>query len=110
MAQNKRSVRVMGVWLLGLCLAICLSCESKDKYAGTYETKDKRGEIRIELKPNGDGVWIAGTQEVSFSWYIKGGDLRVNTKEGGVLVGKFEGNAIRITLPVRGEMVLKKTQ
>jgi len=27
-----------------------------------------------------------------------------------VLVGKFEGNAIRITLPVRGEMVLKKTQ
>jgi hypothetical protein len=110
MAQNKRSVTVIGAWLLCLCLAICLSCESKDKYAGTYEAKDKRGEVRIELKPNGEGVWIAGTQEVSFSWYIKGGDLRVNTREGGVLVGKIEGTAIRITLPVRGEMVLKKTQ
>jgi hypothetical protein len=87
--------------------AICLSCESKDKYAGTYEAKDKRGEIRIELKANGEGVWIAGTQEAPF--LVHQGGLRVNTK-GGVLVGKFEGNAIRITLPVRGEMVLKKTQ
>ncbi len=110
MAQNKRSATVIGVWLLGLCLAICFSCESKDKYAGAYEAKDKRGEVRIELKPSGEGVWISGTQEVSFSWYIKGGDLRVNTKEGGVLVGKIEGNAIRINLPVRGEMVLKKIQ
>ena len=110
MARRKGSVRFIGVWLVGLCLAICLSCESKDKYAGTYEAEDKRGEVRIELKANGEGVWIAGSQEVSFFWYIKGGDLRVNTKEGGVLVGKFEGNAIRITLPVRGEMVLKKTQ
>jgi hypothetical protein len=110
MAQNKGSVKVIGVWLICLCLAVCFSCESKDKYAGMYEAKDKRGEVRIELKPSGDGVWIAGTQEVSFTWYIKGGDLRVNTKEGGVLVGKLEDNAIRITLPVRGEMVLKKTQ
>ena len=110
MAQKKGSVTVIAVWLLCLCLAVCLSCESKDKYAGTYEAKDKRGEVRIELKPNGEGVWVAGTQELPFAWYIKGGDLRVNTKEGGVLVGKFEGNAIRITLPVRGEMVLQKTQ
>ena len=100
----------MGVWVLGLFLAVCLSCESKDKYAGTYEAQDMRGEVRIELKPSGEGVWIAGTKEVSFSWYIKGGDLRVNTKEGGVLVGKFEGNDSRITLPVRGTMVLKKIQ
>jgi hypothetical protein len=110
MAQNKRSATVIGVCLLVLCLAVCFSCESKDKYAGTYEAKDKRGEVRIELKPGGEGVWMAGTQEVSFSWYIKGGDLRINTKEGGVLVGKLEGNAIRITLPVRGEIVLNKTQ
>ncbi len=96
--------------MLFLCVAICLSCESKDKYAGTYQAKDVRGEVHVELKPSGEGVWIAGTQEVSFSWYIKGGDLRINTKEGGVLVGKIEGDSIRITLPVRGEMLLKKTQ
>ena len=110
MAQHFGSVKVIGMWLVCLSLAICVSCESKDKYVGTYEAKDKRGEVRVELKPNGEGVWIAGTQEVSFTWYIKGGDLRVNTKEGGVLVGKIEGDTIRITVPVRGEMVLKKTQ
>jgi len=110
MAQNKRSATIIGAWLLCLCFAVCLSCESKDKYAGMYEAKDKRGEVRIELKPGGEGVWIAGTQEVAFSWYIKGGDLRVNTKEGGVLVGKIEGDTFRITLPVRGDMVFKKSQ
>jgi hypothetical protein len=110
MRKYRRSARVMGVWVLGLFLALCVSCESKDKYAGTYEAQDMRGEVRIELKPNGEGTWIAGTKEVSFTWYMKGGDLRVNTKEGGVLVGKIEGDAIRITLPVRGTMVLKKTQ
>jgi hypothetical protein len=41
---------------------------------------------------------------------FKGGDLRVNTKEGGVLVGKIEGNTIRITLPMRGEIVFSKSQ
>ena len=114
MAPRRRSVTAIGMWLLCLSLAFCVSCESKEKYAGKYVAVQKdpstKEEIYLELKPSGEGSWIVGDKEVSFSWYIKGGDLRVNTKEGGVLVGKIEGNTIRITLPVRGEMVLKKTQ
>jgi hypothetical protein len=34
-------------------------------------------------------VGILFLKGVSFCWCIKGGDLRVNTKEGGVLVGKI---------------------
>jgi hypothetical protein len=114
MAREKRFVTPIGMWLLCLCLVFSVSCESKEKYAGKYVATQKdastKEKIYLELKPSGDGSWIVGDREVSFSWYIKGGDLRVNTKEGGVLVGKIEGNTIKITLPMRGEIVFTKTQ
>ena len=113
MAPRKRFVVAIGMVLLCLCMVLAVSCESKEKYAGKYEAVPKdpsvKEKIYLELKPSGEGSWIVGDREVSFSWYIKGGDLRVNTKEGGVLVGKFEGNSIRITLPVRGEIVFNKS-
>jgi len=110
MALKKRTIRTVGVSLLCLILALCLACESKDKYAGTYDAQGKTGEVRMELKANGEGIWIAGNQEVSFSWHIKGGDLRINTKEGGVIVGKIEGSAIKISLPGQKELLFKRAQ
>jgi hypothetical protein len=114
MTPKKRSVTAIGMWLLCLCLAFSVSCESKEKYAGKYVAAQKdtsaKEKIYLELKPSGEGSWIVGDRELSFSWYIKGGDLRVNTKEGGVLVGKIEGSTIRITLPMRGEIVFNKSQ
>ena len=95
-------------------LILAWSCESKEKYAGKYVAVTKgapaKEEIYIELKPSGEGLWGVGDKEVSFSWYIKGGDLRVNTKEGGVLVGKIEGKTIKMTLPARGEMLFEKAR
>ena len=114
MAPKKRSVTAIGMGLLCLCVALAVSCESKEKYAGKYVAVPKdpsaKEKIYLELKPSGEGSWIVGDREVSFSWYIKGGDLRVNTKEGGVLVGKIEGNKIKITLPIRGEIVFNKSE
>ena len=49
-----------------------------------------------------------GDEEVSFSWYIKRGELRVNTKGGGVIVGKVEKDTIRMTLPNMKTLTLKK--
>jgi hypothetical protein len=102
------------VWLLPLCLllVLMLSCESKDKYAGVYkaEAKDtpKQAQITVELKANGDGLWRMGDEEVSFSWDIKGGELRVNTKGGGVIVGKIEKDTIQMTLPNMKTLTFKK--
>jgi len=110
MALRKRTTRPLGVSLLCLILALCLSCESKDKYAGTYAAQGSTGEVRMELKASGEGIWIAGSQEVSFSWHIKAGDLRINTKEGGVIVGKIEGSAIKVKLPGQKELLFTRAQ
>jgi hypothetical protein len=110
MALRKRTAWTLGVSLLCLTLILCPACESKDKYAGTYDAQGKTGEVRLELKASGEGIWIAGNQEVSFSWHIKKGDLRINTREGGVIVGKLEGNAVKISLPGQKELVFKRAQ
>jgi hypothetical protein len=95
-------------------LLVLFSCESKDKYAGTYKAESrvtpKQAEIVIELKANGDGLWRVEGEEVAFTWYIKRGELRVNTKGGGVIVGKLEKDSIHMTLPNMKTMTLKKVQ
>lgn len=103
-------------WVLGLCLVLILvfGCESKDKYAGVYKAQGqapaKQAEIVVELKANGDGLWRVGSEEVTFAWYIKRGELRVNTKGGGVIVGKIDKDTIELTLPNADAMIFKKVQ
>jgi hypothetical protein len=111
----------------GLMVALCvllvllLSCESRDKYVGVYKEACQdscaQGEIVLELKGNGDGLWrvpsdeVAGTFiEVPFVWYIKQGELRVNTRAGGVIVGKIGKDTIQMTLPGYKVMTFKKIQ
>jgi hypothetical protein len=105
-------------WLAGLLvlLILLLSCESKDEYVGLYKAEGQR-EIILELKENGDGLWKVGSDkakgtfvEVPFAWYIKRGDLRMNTKAGGVIVGKIDKDTIRITLPGSKILTFRKTR
>lgn len=102
--------------LLPLCLILflTLSCGSREQYVGSYtaDAKDtpKNTEATLELKDNGVGLWKVGDEEISFSWYTKGGELRVNTRAGGVIVGKIEKDVLRVTLPGTKEMAFKKVK
>ena len=97
---------------LFLLLIFVVSCGSKDKVAGVYKAEGKglpaQIETLVELKPNGDGSWKSGDEEVPFSWYTKGSELRINTKGGGVIVGSLEKDSIHLTLPGTEEMTFRK--
>jgi hypothetical protein len=110
MRLMRKPIAAVEVSVLCVLLALCLSCESKDKYAGTYQSKDRPEEVRLELKANGEGLWISGNQEAPFSWYLKSGELRINTKEGGVIVGHIEGNTIKVNIPGKKEMTFQKAK
>jgi hypothetical protein len=108
--MRKKSGREKWCWAAMFCLflTIVASCQSTDRYVGMYQsdTPGPRGAIVLELRSNGDGLWKVRSQgerdafvEVPITWYIKHGDLRVNTKAGGVIVGKIDGDRIRVTLP-----------
>ena len=98
---------------LFLLLILAAACSSKDQVAGSYqaEVKEAPGQVEtvLELKPNGDGAWKSGGEEIPFSWHIKGGELRINTKGGGVIVGDLEKDAIQLTLPGNKKMTFKKS-
>jgi hypothetical protein len=110
-------------WVVGLCalLTFLASCESRDKYVGAYQAEAK-GSIKqeavvLELKANGDGLWRVSSDkakdafvEVPFVWYIKRGDLRINTKAGGVIVGKIDKDTIQMTLPGPKTLTFRKTR
>lgn len=108
MALRKTAAWAVGVLLVCLALVLGPACESKDKLVGTYTAQVKGGEVRLDLKASGAGLWIAGADEVPFSWHIKGGDLRIHTKEGGVIVGKIQGDSITIDLPGQKELLFKR--
>jgi hypothetical protein len=114
MTMESRFNNRMRLLPLFLLLILMISCGSKDQFIGTYESeaKDspKQAETVLELKANGAGIWRVGDEEVPFSWYIKGGALRVNTKAGGVVVGTIENDAIHITLPGSKTLSFKKIQ
>ena len=119
--SRTRSIRYQGRgWSVSLCVLFMflLSCESNDSYVGVYKASGKetakQEAVILELKANGNGVWRVGSKEVfseiPVAWYIKRGELRINTKEGGVIVGKIEKDTIRMTLPGFGALTFRKTQ
>jgi hypothetical protein len=111
--RSKTALPGVFLWVL-LCgmLPFLLSCESREKIAGTYRAEaggsPTEKEVILELRENGEGTWRRGNDEVPFSWYLEAGELRLNTKGGGVLVGKKQEDTLRISLPGGKTLSFKK--
>ena len=108
-SSSNRLARLLSVCLL---LTLLLACESRDRYIGTYRAEADKGskqtEMIMELKANGDGAWKMGDEEIPFAWYVKSGELRINTKGGGVVVGSIVKDAIQVILPGTGALLFTK--
>jgi hypothetical protein len=88
-------------------------CGFRDQNIGVYEAVESGGgaskeKIVIELKENSKGVWSRNDEEVPFSWYVKNDELRINTKDGGTMVGKIKKKGITMILPGEEEITFKK--
>jgi hypothetical protein len=102
------------LWLCFVFSVSNISCDPNRKFSGTYKAIERESprqkEIQIELKENGEGAWRVGDEEVSFSWYLRRNELRLNTKAGGIIIGKFEGNALNIILPGARALSFRKSE
>ncbi len=100
--------------LFCLVLAVMIGCGQRPAFIGTYvaDIKDSpnHNEATLELKETGVGVWKVGDDEVTFSWYVKGNELRLNTKNGGVIVADLDNGVIHLTLPGSKELRFKKVK
>ena len=100
--------------LVCLILAVMIGCGQRPAYVGTYiaDIKDSANhlETTLELKETGVGVWKVGDDEVAFSWYAKGDKLRLNTKNGGVIVADIDNEVIHCTLPGSKNLRFRKVK
>ncbi len=100
-----KSPGIFALYVFAACLLafIGFACNSTDSYVGKYQAIDMTDETHkenfIELMENRQGVWTCCDGEVPFTWYVKDNDLRINTKEGGIMVGKLKNESFIITLP-----------
>jgi hypothetical protein len=101
--------------LLSFCMLLVLltACEPSEQYIGVYKAEVKIASelvvVDLELKEKGAGVWRMG-EEFPVSWVARGNELRLHTKQGGVVLGEFQDGAIRITLPNAGTMIFKRVK
>jgi hypothetical protein len=115
MRKKMRSpVFLLSVLSFLLLFTAAAGCGPGTQHVGTYiaEIKDSphHGETTLELKETGTGVWKVGDDEVTFSWLVKGNELRLHTKNGGVIVASLDNQIIRVTLPGSKELFFKKVK
>jgi hypothetical protein len=98
--------------LLCALLITFFSCTPKAEFAGIYRTDPATSEKQseLELKEDGEGIWRVGDNEETFSWYVKGDEIRLNTKKGGVIVAKIHENSLDITLTPGKALSFKKAE
>ena len=103
----------MFLQVAGLLLFSLSSCSSTDVYEGTYmaieENSQKCKDSHLELMEKGMAVWRIPGNEVSFRWNIKGDEIWLSTKSGGIIIGKIQNQTIEVSLPgTKTECFFKK--
>ena len=100
--RNKPPVFVF-LMLLLVTLPALFACESRAPYIGKYisENESEPGGQKpfIVLKEKGEGIWRMADEETPFSWNIKGDNIRLHVKPGGVITGQIDREKISIKLP-----------
>ena len=109
-----KSYIATGIVVIPLALLFALSCTPREHYAGTYSSpalsSPKQSEVVIELKEDGQGLWRTLDQEVSFRWSTRGGEIRLHTRDGGVIIGKINDKSLQIKLPGARTVSFKKEE
>lgn len=94
------------------CLLLVVSCDSRQTYIGTYLAPDVGGgpcePTVVDLRENGEGTWTCNHEEVAFTWYVKDSEIRIHTREGGIMAGVLTENGFFLMMP--NEMELRFEQ
>ena len=112
MEKIKPYPRKIGYFLVCLVLILIISCAREEKFVGTYRSTEKNppefSDVLVELKEGGEGIRWAHGEEVSFEWQVKGNEIRIHTKAGGIIVAKMRHDILEVSLPGPKIVYLKK--
>ncbi len=93
--------------LLILCMLLALGCPRGEDIKGRYvaEAGAESPAVVLELKEEGKGGWVVEGVTAPFTWELRGQEVVLHTKSGGILAGALEhadSGERRITLDLPG--------
>ncbi|WP_028573606.1 hypothetical protein [Desulfonatronovibrio hydrogenovorans] len=94
-----------------LLLIVISACTDQSAMTGTYKgaEKDAPGvQSQIVLKDNGEGTWETDIDLVQFRWKVRGSEIWLHTKTGGVILGTLTPDGFHLDLPNVGTFVFIK--
>lgn len=100
------------IFTAGISLSLLSGCADQSGMAGKYRgTEENTPGVysQIELKDNGEGTWETDIDLVRFRWKVRGNELWLHTKTGGVIQGEITPQGFDIELPNVGTFVFSKT-
>lgn len=100
--------------MVSLILIFAFACAGEEKYIGTYKPTEKSlpefSDICVELKKDGKGIRRAHDKEHFFEWEVKGREIRIHTRAGGILVAKMRHGILEVSLPGSKIIYLKRVE
>ncbi|HNR13409.1 MAG TPA: hypothetical protein PKM59_08865 [Thermodesulfobacteriota bacterium] len=112
MKNRKRTATYI---LIGLIVPLIIgfgACSPPEHYEGTYVAVNEAGPPHeptvIELKEDSQGICRTEEQEVAFRWSVHNHEIRLHTKQGGILQGKIDRNTLTLNMPGEKLVVFKR--
>ena len=100
------------VTILALVLLSLWGCNHRERLEGRYRAEIQEGNqprlVTLELGINGQGTWKAEGDQVSFRWEARSAQIRLHTRQGGVLLGTVGEKIIAVTLPGMPPLTFRK--
>lgn len=95
--------------LLALLLVLPAACTPETGLEGKYQAQAQDGKtVTLTLKPDHTGEWDTATDNVPVRWEMRGGELLLHSKGGGVVRAAVVEGTLRVNLPGEGELVFRR--
>ncbi len=96
--------------MLLVALTLLAGCDSASScLEGKYAAQRQDGKpITLTLKSDFTGEWETATDAVALRWEVKGGELWLHAKSGGLLNARIDGRSLYVALPNEEEFTFRR--
>ncbi len=91
------------------------ACDRSPSLVGRYEAVCDAGggpgrPLILELREAGQGAWNTDSESIAFKWDVKGKELWLHTRAGGVIQAAVVDRELVVDMPGAGRLVFRRTE
>lgn len=96
----------IATWLVALFLFACGGgVDISGEYAASHQGPSGPVDARMSIEADGNGRLEIGGEHMPFLWTLRSDVLTIHAREGAVVEGLREGDALRVDVPGVGKLL-----